>query len=270
MNGPLFYLGTPEPSWLQRARNLPLFVSRRRLARRKRLPQARVPWALDSGGFNEVTDHGGWVTTVQQYLDDVARYDREVGHLEWAAPMDWMCEAPALAATGLTIGEHQRRTVENYPELLDAWPQHSDATCPFVPVLQGGDYLRCIELYQAAGVDLTAVPLVGIGSVCREEDTDRIGDTVQAIADALPGVPLHGFGVKAGGLRRYGHLLASSDSQAWSRGARYRDVRTPDCTHRGACSWCPRAALAWRRDVIGRSDYAWFPEFGEPPWSRKG
>ncbi|WP_422923118.1 DUF7221 family queuine tRNA-ribosyltransferase-like protein [Singulisphaera sp. PoT] len=45
----LFYLGTHETHWLNIAR-VPLFISRRRLARRKALPVAAERWALDSGG----------------------------------------------------------------------------------------------------------------------------------------------------------------------------------------------------------------------------
>src|SRR5436309_107712 len=41
---------------------------------------------------------------------------------------------------------------------------------PITPVLQGqsiSDYSRCADLYERHGVDLAALPLVGVGSVCR-------------------------------------------------------------------------------------------------------
>jgi hypothetical protein len=275
-----FYLGTPEPSWLRRARHLPLFVSRRRLERLAKLFRATTPWALDSGGFNEVTEHGGWHRVSERdYVDAVARYDREIGGMEWAAPMDWMMEPPALAATGLSPREHQQRTVDNYPRLLELWPQFSDDTCPIMPALQGDErdgttHADCVDLYEAAGVDLTAVPLVGLGSVCRLESTNRIVDLVTAVADRLPGVPLHGFGVKTLGLEKIAHLLASADSQAWSKTARYEDRRTARCTHASPkCSWCAHAALDWYgdvREVAGQSrGLAHFPEHGEPSWMQR-
>lgn len=268
MSAPLFYLGTPEPSWLWRVTRAHLFVSHNRLARLRRLRRATTAWALDSGGFWEVTHRGGWDLTPRDYLAAVARYDREIGQMEWAAPQDWMVEDAALAATGLTEHDHQARTVASVVELRDLWSDYSDDSCPIMPVVQGRDaaaYLRCVELYRAAGFDLAAEPLVGIGSVCRLERTPAIVDVVTALHDALPGVALHGFGVKLAGLRQIGHLLASADSQAWSLWARReKHKRTDQCTHKGACTWCWRFASLWRDDVLTAAgaplDLAAFPE----------
>lgn len=251
----LFYLGTPEPSWLHRVRNCHLFVSHNRLQRLKNLKRATTGWALDSGGFWEVTHRGGWTETPESYIAAVARYDREIGGMEWAAPQDWMVEDEALAATGLTVEEHQRRTVASVVRLRELWPTVSDDTCPIIPVLQGrnaADYLRCIEMYAEAGIDLRDEFLVGIGSVCRLQGTPEIVDVVGAIAEALPGVPLHGFGVKLDGLRQVGHLLASADSQAWSFWGRYEgDKRTDRCEHAARrCSWCAHFAMLWRQDCL--------------------
>lgn len=277
-----FYLGSPEPSWLRRCRHLPLFISHNRLVRLVNLPRALTPWALDSGGFTEVTARGGWTTSPETYVRAVARYDAEIGGMEWAAPQDWMVEPQALAATGLTAAEHLRRTVANLPVLRELWPQYSDASCPIVPSLQGDseaptsadDHLSCIGLYEREGIDLVREPLVGIGSVCRLQSTNRIGAVAGAIADALPGVPLHGFGLKIQGLSQVAHLLASADSQAWSRGARYPSARRlPECTHAGPCTWCARRALAWRAEVLTAAGQpgtcAWFDEHGDPPWSSR-
>lgn len=276
---PVFYLGTPEPSWLWRAQRMHLYVSHRRLARlslAKRYRRATTAWALDSGGYSELDVFGGWQTTAVEYAIAVARYDDEIGGMEWAAPQDWMCEPQMRAKTGLSQAEHQARSVASYFELTELWPVFSDASCPFIPVLQADPdsiegYLACIERFRAAGLDFAACELVGIGSVCRQEDTAVIERTVAAIAEALPGVPLHGFGVKRGGLRRIGHLVASADSQAWSFGARKRDVRLPACEHPGACTWCPRAAMAWRdgvrSEVTPWGTAAWLDEFGPASWA---
>ena len=53
--------------WLAHV-GVPLFVSHRRLARRKTLPRARSGWALDSGGFSELSLYGGWRTTAEDYV----------------------------------------------------------------------------------------------------------------------------------------------------------------------------------------------------------
>lgn len=260
-----FYLGAPEPSWLRRTTGIPLFVSHRRLARLARPPRAAVPWALDSGGFNEITKHGGWHRVpAREYVAAVARYDAEVGSMEWAAPQDWMCEEEALAATGLTTAEHQRRSVASYVELAAMWPDYSDDACPIMPVLQGDEatpHTECVAMFADAGVDLAAVPLVGVGSVCRLQRTGRIDAALSGIAEALPGVALHGFGVKAQGLARAGHYLASADSQAWSLAAVKRKIRLPECEHAGAvCSWCPRWAERWWHEMTGDRFYAGFGE----------
>jgi hypothetical protein len=90
-----FYLGTHEVGWLACGLG-PLFVSHRRLAPRARLPKAATRWALDSGGFTELAMHGRWLTTPDEYVEATRRYAAEVGMLDWAAPMDWMCERAML------------------------------------------------------------------------------------------------------------------------------------------------------------------------------
>lgn len=67
-----FFLGTHHPNWLRKT-DVPLFVSRRRLAGRTRLPRARGVWALDSGGFQELNLHGRWTVTPAHYVAEVRR-----------------------------------------------------------------------------------------------------------------------------------------------------------------------------------------------------
>ena len=187
-----FYLGTHEPCWLARLVDVPLFVSRPRLQRyQNELPVATTPWAMDSGGFTEVTKFGGWRVGPAEYAASVRRYRDEIGMMEWAAPQDWMCEPEAVAKTGLTVAEHQARTVGNFLTLRSLAPD-----LPFVPVLQGwelDDYHRCVDLYSDAGVDLAAERTVGVGSVCKRQSEGSIA----AILDSLArrGLRLHGFGV---------------------------------------------------------------------------
>lgn len=255
-----FYLGTHHPSWLAHA-GVPLFVSHRRLTGRKTYPRATVGWALDSGGFSELSLYSEWRTTPEEYVSAVRRYDTEIGNLEWAAPQDWMCEPFMLAKTGLTVAEHQRRTVTNFVRLQELWGDGE--SCPFMPVLQGwerDDYLRCVDTYTAHGVDLTTYPVVGLGSVCRRQATAEIGAVVAALRAVDPRMALHGFGVKKAGLASYGHMftadtgtehnLGSADSMAWSFAAR-RHGR-PQCGSTGHknCANCLTYALRWRGEVI--------------------
>jgi hypothetical protein len=236
-----FYLGTHEPGWLARLA-VPLCVSRTRLQHRKTLPRAIIPWMLDSGSFTELERHREHTMTPAGYAAFVRRCRDQIGQLAWAAPQDWMCEPFMLARTGLTVAGHQQRTVENYLELRMA----GDGL-PIRPVLQGwtrDDYLRCVDLYASYGVDLEGEPLVGLGSVCRRQDTDEAGRIVRALAP----LRLHGFGVKVTGLREFGYRLISADSLAWSYNAR-RNPPMHGCTHR-SCANCPRRAVWWRGRLL--------------------
>lgn len=242
-----FYLGTHKPEWLERTW-VALFISHRRLRARVRLPRARSGWALDSGGFTELSLYGGWQTRPTAYVAAVRRYAAQVGSLAWAAPQDWMCEPFMLAKTGLTIQQHQERTVANLLELRAMAPQ-----LPFVPVLQGwalADYLRCVEMYDHAGIDLRTEPLVGLGSVCRRQATGEIGAIVGELAGL--GLRLHGFGVKTSGLARYAEHLASADSMAWSLDAR-RSAPMSGHPHK-SCSNCMGYAAQWRDRLLRRLD----------------
>lgn len=241
-----FFLGTHIPNWLE-AVDVPLFVSHRRLENYRTLPVARGPWTLDSGGFTELGKYGGWRTTEDEYVEAVHRYKSEIGWLQWAAPMDWMCEPAMLAETGLSVREHQERTVANFLSLRDRGP--------FIPVLQGwsiDDYEACVGLYAQAGVDLRELPLVGLGTVCRRHDTAEIARVVNALHSH--GLRLHGFGMKSRGVARCAHMLTSADSMSWSSRARnewhHEKRRLCGGDHKGGCANCLAWALAWRDGVV--------------------
>lgn len=247
MTATTFYLGTHRPYWLPKT-TVPLFISHRTLKDYKKLPVAAGTWALDSGGFTEINLYGEWRTTPAEYVRAVRRYASEVGRLAWASRQDWMNEPVVLAKTGLTVEEHQRRTVDNYLELRTLAPD-----LPFIPVIQGwlpDDYLRCADLYDEAGIDLVAEKIVGVGTVCRRQDSTQGDLILTGLAER--GLSLHGFGVKLNGLRRYAHALTSADSMAWSYGARqdaHKRVTAgkpvPPCG-KNTCANCLHYALAWR------------------------
>jgi hypothetical protein len=240
-------LGTHRAGWLEMT-TVPLFISRTRLEKRRTLPVARGVWALDSGGFTQLDrPPHRWTLSPDDYAAFVARCAEEIGGLAWAAPQDWLCEPWIVDKTGLSVREHQERTVQNYLDLRDRGP--------FIPVLQGwdeDDYHRCVDLYTEAGVDLASAPLVGLGTVCRRQDTPVIAQIVGTLAGR--GLRLHGFGMKSRGVARVGHLLESADSLAWSARARnewhHEKRRLCGRDHRGGCANCLPWALRWRDRIV--------------------
>lgn len=240
----VFWLGTHMPEWVQHT-DVPLFLSRRRLSKRKRWPAALGPWALDSGGFSELSMYGRWTVSEEQYVDEIRTWSGQMGGLSWAAAQDWMCEPWITAKTGLTVEEHQHRTVENFARLRQLAPE-----VHFTPVLQGwaiGDYERCARLYESYGIDLNAQWVVGVGSVCRRQATDEAVELMRTVKSW--GFRTHGFGFKVLGLRRTHEEMVSADSLAWSFNARAAKVRLPGCTH-ARCNNCLKFALLWRERLL--------------------
>lgn len=292
MSATTFYLGTHQPYWLRLPEfaDVPLFVSRSQLTKYAKMPKrGGGRWALDSGGFTELKTYGRWRLTAEEYVADVRRMVDGVGTMpDFVAQMDEMCEPWVIegknwhlkpsdprffhgtrALRGLgsadTPGEdeqgfgdavliHQRNTVANALELAALAPD-----IPWLYVIQGWSlehYLRCVRMYAAAGVDLSARPVVGVGSVCRRQATSEIGEIVTALSGL--GIRLHGFGVKKDGLEKYRAGLVSADSMAWS--FHYRRMQRPAFPGHGSrhknCANCPEAALEWRQEVLDVLDGA--------------
>lgn len=251
-----FYLGTHRAAWLSQT-CVPLFVSRRAMPK-QRFSRATCRWALDSGGFTELTIHGRWTVEPREYADEVRNYAEEVGRMDWAAIQDWMCEPAVISGgtisgrrapgTGLSVEEHQHLTTQSLLDLERIAPE-----VPWSPVLQGwdlSDYAKHLEIYARAGVDLHAYPVVGVGSVCRRQATDEIAEVFAELSRT--GLRLHGFGVKRGGLLKAAHHLTSADSLAWSFAARRQKLLLPECEgeqHKN-CANCMRWALKWREKII--------------------
>lgn len=233
-----FYLGTHIPSQAWFDLGIPLFVSRTRLEGRRRLPRATAPWALDSAGYTAL-HNGGYRVTVEEYAEEVLRYDDEIGCLDWAACMDWMCEPSVLLGTGLTVRDHQARTIENFLALRE----HVGRLA--APVLQGwlaGQHEEHVAMYAAAGVDLWQERIVGVGSICRRNADYSIAMIVRPLAAS--GLRLHGFGVRSSALKTLAADLASADSMAWSAAGRRDKLATCGASHRNEAN-CRRYAVRW-------------------------
>jgi hypothetical protein len=206
-----------------------------------------------------------WRTSAVEHADRV-RHAMRIGQLEYASPQDWMCEPAVIeggafktmtfVGTGLSVEEHQHRTVANLIELRTIAPD-----VPWVPVLQGwqlDDYLRCADLYRQAGIDLAAEPLVGLGSVCRREATTEAAHIVKTLHH-VTGARLHGFGFKQAGIAAAWPWLHSADSMAWSFNARAEGRKGRSCGRpngRGgvvkSCGDCRHYALSWYERTMRR------------------
>jgi hypothetical protein len=179
------------------------------------------------------------------YVERIRRYQDEIGNIVSASTYGRMCEPYILAKTGSTVEANQHATVESYLELHALAPD-----VPWLPEIQGwheDDYHRCIDLYASAGVNLTALPAVGVGTICRRQGTITAQRIVAGIA--ARGINVHGFGVKTDGLLANHQNFVSADSFAWSYGARRR---TRECPH-GSVRWernCPYFLAAWRNKIL--------------------
>lgn len=272
-----YYTGVGHPNHL-RTSPVPLFISATTLVRYPARPFGQgdshpvqtfgVPWAGDSGAYAALmlgTDRSGhpWSESPDVYGSMWVRFVEHVSHgsehlfPDFIGIQDWPCEARVRARTGMTVRQHQELTLESYLFLAAEFP-----FLPWLRTLQGQhprDYVEHLRMYEAAGVEM-AGHKVGIGSICRQ-GSQRV---VAAILGTLApyGMRMHGFGASINALRLAGHLLDSSDSQAWSSTARSEQLTFAGCEHlsrpdpvTGAqrttdCRNCFRYALAYREEVM--------------------
>lgn len=189
-----------------------------------------------------------WAVTMPLMADSVMEADR--------LGMDAVI---TFHGTGLTVTEHQRRTIENYLTLRRIAPD-----LPIIPVLQGGSadsYVDHVHAYFAAGVNLRELPIVGVGSVCRRQGTWDGTAILDLLSDF--GLKLHGFGYKTLGLRQARHFLESADSLAWSEAGR-RAPPLPGHDQPGPgrrtghinCANCLEFALMWRAKLLSELESA--------------
>ena len=246
-----FYVGTNNPSWLWGKPNtVPLFVSARRIRRYKKLKKANISWACDSGGFTELSLFDRWVTSPEQYVDELFNIQDQVGSMDWASPQDWMCEPHMLEKTGKTVDEHQHLTCENFLVL-----ERLGVGLPIIPVLQGwqpDDYRTHVDMYLSYGVDLRDYPTVGMGSFCRRANVKGVKQLVEDLS--AYGLKMHGFGLKKDGLKLFKNHLVSSDSMAWSLTARFAGRKGEylcGVPHSRAktCGDCHHWAMMWAHEV---------------------
>lgn len=261
-----FYLGVHQPrlAWPLTLRGFRVCISANVL--RDRVCEVPFlgcdePWLMDSGAFTQVALQGGFSQSPQAYAGMIRRYART--GLIAASTQDYMCERPALRATGLSVTKHQALTLDRFDAIRDA----GVGRVHLMPVLQGrtpDDYRRHLEAY---GDRIGHGAWVGVGSLCKRRGRPEV---IAAILDAIlqdrPDLRLHGFGCKRTSLldQLVRSRLATADSMAWSFAARFegRDQNAWDEAGRFALSvgGCPEAVerlaakAGWRRAV--RTDAA--------------
>ena len=231
---------------------VPLFVSDRRLRGYRRLPRAAVAGRWTPAGSPSWPRTATWQQgpTPAQYVARVRRYRDEIGRLVWAAPQDWMCEPFILAKTGLTVAEHQRRTVDNYAAAARPGPGPAVSS----PVVQGWTdrTTTCAASTStpAAGVDLSRAPLVGVGSRSAAGKAPTTAGRILAALHSRGVTRLHGFGFKISGLRRYGAPAGLRRLAGLVLRRPPPARRCPAASATCNCANCPRYAYRWHRTHI--------------------
>lgn len=246
---PIFYLGIHQPGWLRRGElaGVPVMISLNTIGRIRSIPEAPGPVMIDSGAYSQFSGgRRGWVATATRgWVATATRVARALGPgLVAVGPQDWLCGPPMLAATGRTVLAHQLRTAANYRALCRIAPD-----IPWLPMIQGWaptDYLRHLAIYRHGGVDLLDGRAVGVGSIAGRQNTTE-AHAVLAACSAVGLHNIHAMGAHSG-LRRYGALVRSADSMAWSYEAR-KEAPLPGCDHAN-CANCLRYALRWRERLI--------------------
>lgn len=212
-----FFTGLHHPADSQHFESA--FVSINAIRKRKS-PIPAKDWIMDSGAFTEISTHGHYRHGVGEYAAEIRKWATNgSGRLLAAVAQDWMCEPHIVTLTGLTVAEHQRRTIERYDELLT----HDLAGTYVLPVIQGYRIAEYVEHLLAYGDRLGPGAWVGVGSICKRNGKPReIAAVLWSIKALRPDLRLHGFGLKTTSLSdpQVRGLLDTADSMAWSYNAR--------------------------------------------------
>ncbi|MBV9170259.1 MAG: hypothetical protein JOZ81_09280, partial [Chloroflexi bacterium] len=171
------------------------------LNRPPRLPSQLTHVAIDCGSYT-LAQHQlqpGFHFTAEQYVSWIRALGPAVS---WAVLPDWPCE-------NVGASEVRRRQVATTNTAVDVLSDYLDAAWCWCPVLQGqhvDDYLRHAidiaawvydlrEVYARRG--LAGSFRVCLGSLCRRNSLAYIRSIVSQVAQVLPRLPLHLFGVNS-------------------------------------------------------------------------
>lgn len=205
----------PASSW---------FDNTRRRFKPLRLPLHIDYYGVDCGGFVASRIWGDYRYSADQYIEWIETF---LLPPQWAAIQDFCCEDELTAGKSGIIKERQDKTTAN---IIQYWQKYREAEWVWIPTVQGWqieDYIRhALELkplimewfdyYRSRAQD--DLFRVGIGTLCARPFSGDIQAIVNAVADILPGVRFHLFGVKLQVLKSQVALprIASVDSAAWN------------------------------------------------------
>jgi hypothetical protein len=242
------------------------------------LPEHVTHVAADSGGFVATVAWGDYKYLTHHYVN----WCRDIGPaLRWAALPDYCCE-PEIADDPAEIATRQRWTTERAESIC---ADYLDVPWAWAPTIQGwdvDDYRRHARelapliswldryyaqlpdtLWDADGEPSPAAQRraelagrsfrVGIGTLCRRASVEQIRRVVDAVADELPGIPLHLWGVKLGAIQQgLPPEVVSVDSAAWNGrfGSAIEAQRSSGMTQR---YWGYRVALPEYLEKVDRA-----------------
>ena len=123
---------------------------------------------MDSGAFTEISHHGNYRTTPEEYAAEIRRQAGN-GNLLAAVAQDWMCEPWIVARTGLSVAEHQPPHHRAYYDRLVSC---DTAGVYVLPVLQGARPPSTSTTSKRTEAGAVARRMwVGVGSVCKHGES---------------------------------------------------------------------------------------------------
>lgn len=177
--------------------------------------------AADCGGFVAASRFGGkYPYSPENYVNWLSGFNPS-----WAAVFDFCCEPPIAGLS--SVRDRQQKTTEYAHYFWDTFTGSAwSGLCAWswIPTIQGWD----VEDYQSHALEMK--PLidrmknqnnfrVGIGTLCVRADVPMIRRVVAAVADVLPDVKFHLWGVKLKALEAgLPASVLSVDSAAWDAG----------------------------------------------------
>lgn len=189
------------------------------------IPKQGPEWFIDCGAYSALqkSDRHVHEKPVSEYIEYLIEHiDRGVSIERWAL-RDWPYSQEIMEATGRTIRDHQRWSVRDHIECLEAADELGLSGRPAaepVPVIQGrdaNDYLWHLDHMEDHGL-LSRSSVVCIGSLV-ERSVSEVQPIIEQVRDALPSkYDLHGLGLKKSHLNNVEAVktLDSVDSTVWS------------------------------------------------------
>lgn len=224
---------------------MPLLFNRTNLLAQYCHRKACGPYAIDSNGYKEIRTHGRYLAGASEYAVEVDEWIMMIGRPDFVAIQDWTCCPESVKASGKSVEEHQKRTLDSYLALKSLSP-----SVPWMPTIQGfteSQYLGSLHMHLKAGVNLIKEKIVGIGSVCRLQCKKMIGRVCRVMQRM--GIRLHGFGFKFRELIHAHDAVETADSAAWVPKIKCKWSNLGGCEHRAKC--CKMCfALKWREKLL--------------------